>query len=61
MQPKHLSVLITSELRVKLAHRETGLSPPVKYFLLTVLRWYFFCGSFVLFMSYVCHAFASVY
>ena len=26
---------------------ETGLSPPVKYFLLTVPRQYFFCGSFV--------------
>ena len=29
-------------------------------FLLTVPRGYFFCGSFVLFMSCVCHAFASV-
>ena len=25
-------VLILSELRVKLVHRQTGLSPPVKYF-----------------------------
>ena len=24
-------------------------------------RWYFFCGSFVLFMSCVCHAFVSVH
>ena len=38
--------------------RETGLSPPVKYFLLTVPRRYFFCGSFALFMTCVCHAFA---
>ena len=32
MQTKYLCVLIISELRVKLARRETGLSPPVKYF-----------------------------
>ena len=32
-----------------------------KIFLLTVPRRYFFCGSFVLFMSCVCHAFASVH
>ena len=38
--------------------RETGLSPSVKYVLLTVPRRYFFCGSFVLFMICVCHAFA---
>ena len=31
-----------------------------KIFLLTVPSRYFFCGSFVLFMSCVCHAFASV-
>ena len=30
----------------------SGLSPPVKYFLLTVTRRFLFCGSFVLFMSY---------
>ena len=30
-----------------------------KIFLLIVPRGYFFCGSFVLFMSCVCHAFAS--
>ena len=27
--------------------------PSSKMFLLTIPRWYFFCGSFVLFMSYV--------
>ena len=32
-----------------------------KTFLLTVPRRYFFCGSYVLFMSSVCHAFASVH
>ena len=38
MQTKHLCVLI---------HIWTNISPPVKYFLLTVRRRYFFCGSFV--------------
>ena len=33
---------------------ETGLSPSVKYI-------YFYCGSLVLFMSCVCHAFVSVH
>ena len=39
---------------------ETSLSPPVKYFTdrskVVLLLW----GSFVLFMSCVCHVFASV-
>ena len=48
------------ELRVRLARSETGLSPLV-FFLLTVLRQCFFCGSFVLFMYRVCHAFTSIY
>ena len=42
--------------RVRLARRETS-----KIFLLTVPRRYFFCGSFVLFMTCVCHAFTSVH
>ena len=49
-----------SELRVRLACHETGLSSPLKI-LLTFPRRYFLCESFVLFMSYVCHAFASVH
>ena len=32
MQTKNLYVWSTSELRVRLAPHETGLSPPVKYF-----------------------------
>ena len=32
-----------------------------KIFLLTIPRRYFFCGLFVLFMSSVCNAFASVH
>ena len=35
--------------------------PSSKIFLLTIWRRYFFCGSFVLFMSCVCNAFASVH
>ena len=35
--------------------------PSSKIFLLTVPRQYFFCGSFVLFMSCVCNAFTSVH
>ena len=35
--------------------------PSSKIFLLTVPRQYFLCGSFVLFMFCVCHAFASVH
>ena len=52
----------TSELRVRLAHRKTGLSPPVKVFLLTVPRRCFFCGSFLLVMLHVgvCCAVVSV-
>ena len=33
-----------------MARRETRLSPPVKYFLLTVSRRYCFCESFVLYL-----------
>ena len=33
----------------------------IKTCLKTVPRRYFFCGSFVLFMSNMCHVFASVY
>ena len=44
---------------------EVGTVKPVKpfrnIFLLTVPSRYFFCGSFVLFMPRICHAFASVH
>ena len=46
----------TSELRLRLARRETGL-----IFLLTVPRRCFFCESFMLFLSCVSHAFAPVH
>ena len=41
--------------------RETSLSPTVKIFLLTVPRRCFLCGSFLLFLFCVCHAFLSVH
>ena len=40
---------------------ENVLSPPLKYFLLTVPWWYFFCGSFVFFVACVSQAFTSVH
>ena len=49
----------TSELRVRLALRNR-FKPSSKTFLLTVPRRYFCCRSFVLIMSSVFHAFASV-
>ena len=36
------------------------LKPPSKIFLLTVPRRYFFCGSFILFLSCVCYAYVCV-
>ena len=51
--------LSTSELRLRLVLRETGLRPPVKYFTDRSKAVLFFL-SFMLFMSCVCHAFASV-
>ena len=45
---------------VRLACHEASLSPPVKYSM-TVPRRYFFRGSFVLFMTCGCRAFASVH
>ena len=47
----------TSELRVRLAPWNR-CKPSSKIFLLTVPRWYFFCGSF---LSCVSHAFMSVH
>ena len=50
----------TSELSVRL-ESWNRLKPSRKIFLLTVPSWYFFCGSFVVFTSRVCHATASVH
>ena len=53
MQTKHLCVFIYILTKAKVG--------AVNFILLTVPRRYFFCRSFVLFMSCVCHAFASVH
>ena len=50
----------TSELRVRLAWWNR-FKVSSKISLLTIPRRYFFCGSFVLFRSCVCHAFAAVH
>ena len=59
MHTGHICVLIHSW-----TYGEVGAVKPVKpsskIFLLTVPRRYFFCGSFVLFVSCVSYAFASV-
>ena len=59
MQTKHLCVLVQIELRVNLAPRETGLSPPVKYFTDHSKALLIF-GSFMLFPSCFCYAFVCV-
>ena len=51
---------VTFELRVRLTPRNR-FKHSSKIFLLTVPRCYFFCGSFVLFMSCVCQPFMSVH
>ena len=60
MQTKYLCVLIPSELRVSW-RRETGLSPPVKYFTdrskAVLLLWIF---HVFFFLSCVCYAFVCV-
>ena len=55
----HKSVLV--HIRIKGEVGAMKFKPFSKIFLMTVPRRYFFCGSFVLFMSCVCHAFASVH
>ena len=51
---------VKCELWVKLAPRNQFM-PSSKMFLLTVPKRYFFCGSFVFFVSCVSYAFASVH
>ena len=60
MQTKHLLCLDPHLNSGRCLRREASLSPPVNI-LLTVPRRYFLCGLIVLFMSCVCHAFASVH
>ena len=59
MQTKHPCVLIHictngDVVAVKLVYT-------LKVFVLTVIKWCFFCGSFLLFMFFVCHALLSVH
>ena len=61
MQTKHLSILIHIWTKGEVGAPWNLFKPSSKTFLLTVPRRCFFCGSFVLFMSCVCHAFASVH
>ena len=61
MQTKHLCVLIHIWTKGEVGAPWNRFKPSSKIFLLTVPRLYFFCGSFVLFMSCVFHAFASVH
>ena len=59
MQTKHLRVLIHTWTKGEVGALKR-FKPSSQIFLLTVPRRYFFCGSFVLFMTCVCHAFAFV-
>ena len=52
---------IMNTLGVLRWRRETSYSPPVKKIDTDHPRWYFICGSIVLFRSFVCHDLASVY
>ena len=57
---QHLCVLIHIWIKGGV-WRWNQFKPSSKILLLFVPRRYFFCGSFVLFMSCVCHAFASLH
>ena len=61
MQIKHLCVLIHIWTKGEVGAPWNEFKPSSKIFLLNAPRRYFSCGSFVLFMSCVCHAFASVH
>ena len=60
MQTKHLCVLIHIWTKCEDV-QWNWLNFSSKIFLLTVPRRYFFCGSFVLFISCICHTFLSVH
>ena len=59
-KPNIVVSLSTTELRMRLARRKTGLSPPVKYFTdrskAVLLLWIFYG----VFLSCVCYAFVCV-
>ena len=60
MQTKHYVSWSTSELRASVGAPWTGFKPSSKIFLLTVPRRCFFCGSFMLVLSYFCYTFVRV-
>ena len=60
MQTKHLCVLIHIWTKCEVGVPLNRFKPSSKIFLLTVPRRYFFCGSFMLFLSCVCCAFLRV-
>ena len=61
IQTKHICTLIHIWPKGEVGALWNLFKPSSKISLLKFPRWYFFCGSFVLFMSCVCHAFASVH
>ena len=62
MQTKHqhLCVLIHIRINGRFGAPWNGCKPSSKIFLLAVPRRYFFCGSFMLFLSCFCYAFVRV-
>ena len=60
MQTKHLCVLIHIGTKGEVGAPLNLFKLASNIFLLTVPRWCFFCGSFVLFLSCVCYAFVRV-
>ena len=60
MQTKHLCVLIHIWTKCEVGALWKRFKPSSKIFLLTVPRRCFFCGSFMLFLSYFCYAFLCV-
>ena len=61
MQTKHICDLIHIWTKGEVGASWNRFKPFSKIFLLTVPMRYYFCGSFVLFMPCVYHAFASVH
>ena len=51
MQTKHLCVMIHILTKGEVGALLNWLKPSSKIFLLTIPRWCFFCGSFMLFLS----------
>ena len=61
MQTKHLFVLIHIRNKGEVSTIKFYIKPSSKSILPTVPRRCFFCGSFLLFLFCVCHAFSTVH